>query len=55
MRCCALVWSRRMPGADDPDDVTLAVDDADTPHLYAGMAGFLPDRRSRTGYGAERR
>lgn len=40
---------------DDPDDVTLAVDDADTPHLYAGVAGFLPDRRAHTGYGAERR
>lgn len=31
---------------DDPDDVALAVDDADTPHLYAGLTGFLPDRRS---------
>ncbi|MGI5285221.1 SAM-dependent methyltransferase [Nonomuraea polychroma] len=33
---------------DDPTDVALAVDDAGTPHLYAGLAGFLPDRRSLT-------
>ncbi|WP_433445705.1 SAM-dependent methyltransferase [Nonomuraea sp. CA-141351] len=38
---------------DDPDDVTLAIDDADTPHLYAAVAGFLPDRRSLAGYAKE--